>query len=263
LPEVDSLPIPEVRWPDLPSRAVSQDTKRIPLADASTLASLVKPHQNDKNSLAIRLPIVDIKHVHSALYLRYTCSGPVDVLPYFWDPDSRRYEKGKRCRATNTDGKERIFEIPLPDFGSTQTTIVWKKSQRILQFTAAYMLQDQADEDPFIRILSRKANSVDLELSNLSGFRILTFVDAAYPGWKAYVDSKPVPIYLANDVFKAVLIPSGTHYVRFVFRPWKVYLGVAISLITVLGIVAVLIGARRAAAFGSDSVDEPGEYGTP
>ena len=72
-------------------------------------------------------------------------------------------------------------------------------------------------------------NTVEVEVREVPDHRILTFIDAAYPGWRAYVDSERVPILLANDVFKAVVVPPGTHRVRFEFRPWRVYAGAAVS----------------------------------
>jgi len=43
--------------------------------------------------------------------------------------------------------------------------------------------------------------------------------DTWYPGWEAIVDGKVTPIYPANISGRAVLIPAGTHAVRFNYRP--------------------------------------------
>ena len=71
------------------------------------------------------------------------------------------------------------------------------------------------------------------------------FVDAAYPGWRAFIDAEPVPIHLANEAFKAVIVPPGTHEVRFVFRPWPVYVGATVSLATALVVSGCLLAAWR------------------
>jgi uncharacterized membrane protein YfhO len=62
----------------------------------------------------------------------------------------------------------------------------------------------------------------------------LSFIVTHYPGWHATVDGIEVPIYRANDAFKAVVVPPGTHRVRFEFRPVSVYVGLAISATTAL-----------------------------
>ncbi|MCX5757920.1 MAG: hypothetical protein NTU83_05345, partial [Candidatus Hydrogenedentes bacterium] len=59
-------------------------------------------------------------------------------------------------------------------------------------------------------------------------------------------DGTETPIYTANDVFKAVVVPAGTHEVRFVFSSRRVTLGAMISLIATGGIiVGLLIGRTR------------------
>ena len=60
---------------------------------------------------------------------------------------------------------------------------------------------------------------------------------AYYPGWRATVDGQPAPIERANYAFRAVYVPAGQHTVQFVFDPliWKV--GLAVSGLTLLGLV--------------------------
>jgi len=57
----------------------------------------------------------------------------------------------------------------------------------------------------------------------LDGPSLVTFSEAYYPGWKAFLDGNPVPLYRANYDFRAVLLPAGTHRVDFKYEPawWK------------------------------------------
>ena len=66
---------------------------------------------------------------------------------------------------------------------------------------------------------------------------LLYVSDTFYPGWKAYVDGKEVAIVRANYMFRAVPLPPGGHTVRFVYDPFSFKLGVAVSLVTLLGLV--------------------------
>ncbi len=50
-----------------------------------------------------------------------------------------------------------------------------------------------------------------------AGFVVLN--DAWHPWWFGAVDGKPVDIYRANVLFRAVQVPAGKHIVRFEFRP--------------------------------------------
>ena len=56
-----------------------------------------------------------------------------------------------------------------------------------LSLEDVFLMVDPADEDALISIASFTANQVTLDLAPLPGPRMLTFLDAWYPGWKAYV----------------------------------------------------------------------------
>jgi len=71
--------------------------------------------------------------------------------------------------------------------------------------------------------------------------------DANYPGWTAYLDGGEVPIYSAQILGKAVALPPGRHELQFRFRPFSFYIGLTITLLTLLCAAAVLLRARGAA----------------
>jgi len=61
--------------------------------------------------------------------------------------------------------------------------------------------------------------------------KLLVLSEAYYPhGWRATVDGRPVPIYQANYVLRAVAVPAGEHEVVFHFAPADFKIGAAISL---------------------------------
>jgi uncharacterized membrane protein YfhO len=60
------------------------------------------------------------------------------------------------------------------------------------------------------------------------GFAVLA--DSFYPGWKATVDGRRVPILRANGLFRAVAVTPGIHEIVFRYRPAGFYTGMAISL---------------------------------
>jgi hypothetical protein len=65
--------------------------------------------------------------------------------------------------------------------------------------------------------------------------------DAPYPGWNAYLDDEPVPVYPAQLLGKAIFIPAGEHSLRVQFEPSSFYIGRFISLSTVF-VVLLLLG---------------------
>lgn len=59
-------------------------------------------------------------------------------------------------------------------------------------------------------------------------------VEEFYPGWRATVDGRAVPIEPWNDAFQAVAVPPGAHTVRFEYRPASVRAGALISVLSLL-----------------------------
>ena len=72
----------------------------------------------------------------------------------------------------------------------------------------------------------------DLEMKvTAAGNNLLFLSEAYYPvGWKAFIDGKETPIYRANYLFRAVVVPPGTHKLEMKFEPRGFYLGKNLSL---------------------------------
>jgi len=64
----------------------------------------------------------------------------------------------------------------------------------------------------------------------------LVLSDVYYPGWRAEVDGAPAEVLRADYVFRAVLLPPGEHTVRMEFAPWTWRVGLAVSLVTWVGL---------------------------
>lgn len=80
----------------------------------------------------------------------------------------------------------------------------------------------------------------DLEMNvTTSGNNLLFLSETYYPvGWKAFIDGKETPIYRANYLFRAVVVPPGIHKLEMKFEPKGFYLGKNLSLaanIVILG----------------------------
>ena len=68
------------------------------------------------------------------------------------------------------------------------------------------------------KILKYNPSDIKIEVRTKNkGF--LYFSDGYDDYWNAYVDSKQTTVYRANINFKAVMVPSGPHIIRFLYRP--------------------------------------------
>lgn len=93
-------------------------------------------------------------------------------------------------------------------------------------------------------IVEYRNNSVKIE-AELSQQGLLVLNDANYPGWRAQVDGKDVEILRANFLFRAVPLDKGRHTVEFMYRPKSLYLGAAISIISLIATLYLLRVRRR------------------
>lgn len=237
LPEAADLPVPRIELSTLSRRCVSEEAEDVRTISPEQLAFMQSRLKSGGTKRSVTLPTVTAPGVHSALCLKFRSTSGVVVETRFSDPTTGHWELGHTARIAGFRARDANLEIPLPDFErlQAQVTVELHSPRDRFDLEQVYLLADHADEGRLIKILSRGANSVDLEVGELEDFRVLTFLDAAYPGWRAYVDSEQVPVYLANDAFKAIVVPPGTHRIRFAFSPWRPYMAMLISLMSVLG----------------------------
>ena len=70
---------------------------------------------------------------------------------------------------------------------------------------------------------------------------MVVLADTYYPGWKATVDGNPVPIYELYGAIRGVVVGSGRHVIRMVYRPWTVILGAVLTGLGLIGLAAAAI----------------------
>jgi hypothetical protein len=96
-----------------------------------------------------------------------------------------------------------------------------------------------AEPSPPTDFTVANAESTDYRIDVTAARPVWFFIaDADYPGWKATLDGKPVPLFPAQLLGKAVAIPAGTHHVEIVFESLSFRIGLIVSL---LSVVATLI----------------------
>lgn len=91
--------------------------------------------------------------------------------------------------------------------------------------------------------LERLRVSVDAERPAL-----LVTTETFYPGWKATVDREPATILRVDGAFRGVVVPAGSHEVRFVYQPLSLrlgWVGLGVGILILAGLH--LTGNRRRA----------------
>lgn len=126
---------------------------------------------------------------------------------------------------------EQLARLAAPDFDPTQVVILDGDCRS----------EDSAQGiSPAVSIESYDATRVRLTADmQAPGFIVLT--DSYYPGWKAFVNGKHVPIIRANTVVRAVRVPAGRSQIEFRYAPWSFYLGVGAATAAIaIGLLALI-----------------------
>ena len=87
-------------------------------------------------------------------------------------------------------------------------------------------------------------NRLDLRSDSPSS-TILLLSELYYPGWKAYVDDKDVPILRADYLLRAVKLDAGQHSITVIYRPMSFYIGSIITIVTILLLIFIYLFLRR------------------
>lgn len=77
--------------------------------------------------------------------------------------------------------------------------------------------------------------------ATLSQPGLLILSDAMYPGWTARVDGQTVPIYYTDLFMRGVFLEPGEHQVEFVYRSRLFSVALAVTVATVVVVMAMLL----------------------
>lgn len=96
--------------------------------------------------------------------------------------------------------------------------------------------KEQTDQEKvgIVKLISESNNRVSINV-NAETECLLILSDTYYPGWKVFVNGLEKKILRANYHFRAVALPRGKHRVEFIYSPWSVKLGGAITFVGILG----------------------------
>jgi len=94
------------------------------------------------------------------------------------------------------------------------------------------------------RITEERADRIRVETRS-SHQSFLTVLVGTMPGWRVWVDGKPVALERANAIFIGTEVPPGDHVVEFRFLPLSAVAGVSATLLTALFLLSSFVTAVR------------------
>ena len=109
---------------------------------------------------------------------------------------------------------------------------------------------DFADVGPFlpgtgeVSNVAERANETRLTTRGTGqGLLILSVTRHKY--WQATIDGRRAPLIPANIAYQALVVPGGTHQIELHYRNPLIAIGAAITLLTLLGIVVIVLMPAR------------------
>ncbi|NQU06876.1 MAG: YfhO family protein [Calditrichaeota bacterium] len=127
------------------------------------------------------------------------------------------------------DLDETINQMIFKDWQPSQMTILRKEPA----------LKPVNDYQGTAEIVSYEPEAIEIKI-DIQKPKLLVLADSYYPsGWKAFVDGEEADILAADAVLRAIAVPAGEHTIEFIFKPKWFYVGLWVSLISVIGLIGL------------------------
>jgi len=132
------------------------------------------------------------------------------------------------------DDAETLSRIHDPDFDPRTTALV------DAPLTCEGVVVGEAGR---VEITHYGANRIEAQVRGGGG--LLIFSEVEYPGWQATVDSEPASLERADYLLRALCLPAGDHRVVLTYSSRPLKIGLAVTGLTLLLIIAASIWTAR------------------
>jgi len=113
----------------------------------------------------------------------------------------------------------------------------------VIETPAIPVMQTGASDDR-VSFRSYEADRMALDV-NAAGAGMLVLSEMYYPGWMAKVNGSTAMIYRVDGALRGIPVASGMNHVELIYAPSSFRLGAAASFLTLIGVFAVWLFARR------------------
>jgi hypothetical protein len=133
--------------------------------------------------------------------------------------------------------EEILDHLTTPRFDPTQVVLLEERSD-----IPAFLRESKSHEKGLgkAEIISYRPDHILLSAESHDP-AYLFLSEIHYPGWKAFMDENPQPIYRGNYLFRVIELPKGRHSVRFVFDPFSIKAGIAVTVFTLFMFINLLV----------------------
>ena len=138
---------------------------------------------------------------------------------------------------------------PLLGWAGVSTVVTRRPAAAALDDSAFVMLRMKAFKPPLFIAEEGVANKIVPKIYKAGNVRAMVYVDkpatlvfseVSYPGWRTFIDEEPVSSGLFEETFMSVTVPSGAHWVEFVYRPSSFRIGLVVTCMALLAGIVLL-----------------------
>jgi len=102
---------------------------------------------------------------------------------------------------------------------------------------------ERANDGGTVGAVTRDGGDLLIDTATAAGAWVV-ITEPAWDGWRIYIDDRRVEHFYANAAFIGVYVPSGGHRIRLTFLPRRFVQGRAISLSTLILLIAAATGVK-------------------
>jgi hypothetical protein len=172
--------------------------------------------------------------------------APLDNLDAAYEgADARVYRNPSALPRAFLVQRQRVVDGPSPALAAVTAPGFRPREEAVTERRIPGLAQAGAGEPGTARISDYQREQVVVE-TNARRPALLVLTDSWFPGWRAEVDGKSVPVERVDYLIRGVAVPAGSHRVEFTYEPasWRagwIVSGLALAVI----LAAAGIGWRR------------------
>lgn len=140
-----------------------------------------------------------------------------------------------------TKGDDQILDFMMEDQFDPLQTVVFEEGNECSEFWTGKPIQDAHETCAITQYSDDEIRMV----ADMKGPGFLIMSEINYPGWQVFVDGQKRRIFTGNYLFRTVSLDTGRHEIRFIFSPLSFKIGAAISGLSLIGVMMLLLLRTR------------------
>jgi hypothetical protein len=142
-------------------------------------------------------------------------------------------------------GKPGIDALVNGGFDLGATVLLEKEGAKSVTESTRKLGREDWTKPYAVRVVGHRAGRLDLEVDAPADGYVVAAEMGDF-GWAALIDGKRAPKLRADGILMAVPVKSGKHTINLLFQPWDVYLGAALTFVSLVILISILRGRTLA-----------------